>query len=536
MKTNSSTKKLSTELMEENSDINNKKSNIKSNLLLLTTLLICLIVLFILPYFSFVEKEKKLITETSKIFVEKKPKKGNWIDTIFKITETQYTTSLLGLNGNGLEIDDVDVYINGTLVQVNKSSPIDPQLIYKFNKTGIYNIKFNIKKTLTTMTWLFSNNHNIVSVNFLEGFDSSQVTSMEHMFGASNIQSIDMRHLNTEKLQNLRQFITINNYNYNYKTKKIIDHPIIDLTSFDTSKITNCIGMFHEVHEEVLIKISNKFTKCREQIPYFNRVLNIDEEMCHLNFRECKTCIGSHETLKCGECREGFKLMKNGFCKRIENSFVAKYNVTSTSKPVHLVNLDGKNMQISNFELFVDGKKVMPIEHNEMVYGTYHYFISYNFKNLGIHEVKIFFKKTPTTMAKLFYLCFDLVSIKFSDTFDSSKVQSMLYMFGECTSLKSVDVSSFNTSLVGDFMALFDGCSELTSLDLSNFEITNAFCLQNMFDSMKKLKYLDISSFYLANSSGTWFINNSAKDVTIVLGRKNTGLIIPSGWKRIYKD
>ena len=50
------------------------------------------------------------------------------------------------------------------------------------------------------MTWLFSNNHNIVSVNFLEGFDSSQVTSMEHMFGASNIQSIDMRHLNTEKI------------------------------------------------------------------------------------------------------------------------------------------------------------------------------------------------------------------------------------------------------------------------------------------------------------------------------------------------
>ena len=167
MKTNSSTKKLSTELMEENSDINTKKSNIKSNLLLLTTLLICLIVLFILPYFSFEEKEKKLITETSKIFVEKKPKKGNWIDTIFKITETQYTTSLLGLNGNGLEIDDVDVYINGTLVQVNKSSPIDPQLKYKFNKTGIYNIKFNIKKTLTTMTSLFSNIHNIVSVNFL---------------------------------------------------------------------------------------------------------------------------------------------------------------------------------------------------------------------------------------------------------------------------------------------------------------------------------------------------------------------------------
>ena len=57
-----------------------------------------------------------------------------------------------------------------------------------------------------------------LSLSFVESlfsdFDSSQVTSMEHMFGSSNIQSIDMRNLNTDKLQNLKQFITINNYKY----------------------------------------------------------------------------------------------------------------------------------------------------------------------------------------------------------------------------------------------------------------------------------------------------------------------------------
>ena len=529
--------KLTSDLMEENIDINTKHSNKKSNLLILTVVILFLFVITFLSYFSLPQKQKEIvpINDKNRILLEK-PRKGNWIDTIFKITETQYPTRLLCCNKNNLDINDVDVYINGTLVKVNKSSSVDPQLTYKFKKTGIYNIKFNIKKTLTTMTWLFTNNHDIVSVNFLPGFDSSQVTSMEHMFGSSNIQSIDMRNLNTDKLQNLKQFITINNYKYNYKTKKIIENPIIDLSTMDTSKVTNCIGMFHEIHEEVTIKISNKFTKCREQIPYFNKIINIDDEFCHNIYKDCKKCIGSHENLKCGECNEGFRLMKKGFCKRIENSFIAKYNVTSTKKPVHLINLEGKNMPIHNFDMFINGRKVNPIEHYEMIYGTGNYFLSYNFKTLGIHEIKIIFKKTPTNMNKLFYLCFDLVSITFSDTFDTSKVQSMKYMFGKCTSLKHVDVSSFNTSLVGDFMALFEGCSELTSLDLSNFETTNAFILQSIFDSMKKLKYLDISSFYLANSSGSWFINNSAKDATIVLGRKNTGLIIPSGWKKIYKN
>ena len=56
----------------------------------------------------------------------------------------------------------------------------------------MYNIKFNIKKKLTTMTWLFANNHDIVSATFLPDFDSSQVTPMENMFISTNIQYKDL--------------------------------------------------------------------------------------------------------------------------------------------------------------------------------------------------------------------------------------------------------------------------------------------------------------------------------------------------------
>ena len=127
-----------------------------------------------------------------------KKHKGNWIDSIFKITDISYTIGLLG--AYKINESDVDIYVNGTLIQPGKNPSFDPQLTYKFSKAGTYNIKYHFKKTLTTMEKFFINNRYVVSVSFLPGFDSSQVTSMESMFASSYIQSIDMKNLNTERL------------------------------------------------------------------------------------------------------------------------------------------------------------------------------------------------------------------------------------------------------------------------------------------------------------------------------------------------
>ena len=51
---------------------------------------------------------------------------------------------------------------------------------------------------------------------------------------------------------------------------------------------------------------------------------------------------------------------------------------------------------------------------------------------------------------------------------DTSNVTDMNYMFGECYSLTSLDLSSFDTSNVTDMIGMFSGCSALTSLTLSS--------------------------------------------------------------------
>ena len=54
----------------------------------------------------------------------------------------------------------------------------------------------------------------------------------------------------------------------------------LDLSSFDTSNVNNCLVMFNNIERNCIIKISNKFTKCREQIPYDVKVINVDENNC----------------------------------------------------------------------------------------------------------------------------------------------------------------------------------------------------------------------------------------------------------------
>ena len=68
--------------------------------------------------------------------------------------------------------------------------------------------------------------------------------------------------------------------------------------------------MFHEFPENCTIKISNKFIKCREKIPYRNKIINIDEIACN-NFENCEKCLGSKETLSFYKCKKGYQLINN---------------------------------------------------------------------------------------------------------------------------------------------------------------------------------------------------------------------------------
>lgn len=92
--------------------------------------------------------------------------------------------------------------------------------------------------------------------------------------------------------------------------------------------------------------------------------------------------------------------------------------------------------------------------------------------------------------SNMFRRFINLKAINFGDSFDTSNVTNMSYMFSGCRSLTNLDLSCFNTSKVMNMSQMFDGCENLVYLDLSYFHASSATTTTNMFKNCDMLKAL----------------------------------------------
>ena len=103
-----------------------------------------------------------------------------------------------------------------------------------------------------------------------------------------------------------------------------------------------------------------------------------------------------------------------------------------------------------------------------------------------------------TSMRSMFHRCSSLTSLDLS-SFNTENVTVMQDMFSSCTALTSLDLSSFNTENVTDMQEMFLSCSALTALDLSSFNTANVTKMGAMFEQCEALTSLNVSSFNTIN-------------------------------------
>lgn len=103
-----------------------------------------------------------------------------------------------------------------------------------------------------------------------------------------------------------------------------------------------------------------------------------------------------------------------------------------------------------------------------------------------------------TDMSDMFYGCSSLTSLNLGG-FNTASVTTMYRMFEGCSSLTNLNVSSFNTGNVRTMNGMFRDCSSLTGLDLSNFNTANVTDMYGVFVRCSSLTSLDLSSFNTAN-------------------------------------
>ena len=124
----------------------------------------------------------------------------------------------------------------------------------------------------------------------------------------------------------------------------------------------------------------------------------------------------------------------------------------------------------------------------------------YSCSSLKSLNVSSFDTRNVTNMSSMFNGCSSLTSLNVS-LFNTARVTDMSSMFSDCSSLTSLDLSSvsFITSNVTSMEFMFSGCSSLTSLDLSKFDTSKVTTMHRMFTNCSSLTSLNVSSFNTDN-------------------------------------
>ena len=122
----------------------------------------------------------------------------------------------------------------------------------------------------------------------------------------------------------------------------------------------------------------------------------------------------------------------------------------------------------------------------------------YKFGKENKNEIKIVSKTPLKSTNWMFFNCSSLTSLNLSN-FNTNNVTNMVAMFCDCSSLTSLNLSNFNTNNVTNMEYMFYYCSSLISLNLSNFNTNNVTNMEYMFYKCFSLISLNLSNFNTNN-------------------------------------
>ena len=272
-------------------------------------------------------------------------------------------------------------------------------------------------------------------------------------------------------------------------------------------------------------EFTNSCLECKdnENPPRENNKIVTCYDNCERGTGEkCKSC--SSTSGKCGSCNDGY-VLSDGTCNYC--AFTAVYETTKPNEEVELF------LPIPIGKMKINGNEIEKPSNK------------YKFEKAGSYEVCIKFDTVPM-ISNLFANNQHVVSIVFSPTFDTSKLIFVNGAFQNCPKLKYIDFSKldlrsthcihywfqYDVSLKDvrfptDYKITpyyldytFYGCTSLTSIDLSSFELSEVYFMESMFEGCTNLKYIDIRNF--DHPEKTYEVRDMFKgvpnDVTVIKG------------------
>ena len=191
--------------------------------------------------------------------------------------------------------------------------------------------------------------------------------------------------------------------------------------------------------------------------------------------------------------------------------------------PYATLSQDGKTLTFSCGESMPHGAMAFP-ENDPSGLGSSAWMEYY--ETITTVEIeKKFYEYKPTSCDNWFAGLINLTTINGIEYINTSRVESMKLMFANCSSLKSVDLSTFNVEHVTSMLSMFSGCNSLTAvLAKDGWKITDKCDTTNMFSY----------SAALIRNDGQWKVAVDSYDGVVTTG--NYKIVIDYNYFGIETD
>ena len=368
------------------------------------------------------------------------------------------------------------------------------------NLTSITGIQYLNTENVKNMQLMFNYCSKLTSLD-VSGFDTRNVLDMHRMFwNCSSLTTLNVSGFNTENMNDISRMF-----------EGCSSLTSLDLSGFSFTTATESNRMLENCTrlQTLIIPSSASY---------------LDNSVCNGVGTEASPCTLIYPdgfTLEGATQGTDYFLWKGGYFKLPEKE---AYTVLEGStltfyydnlKSSHTGTVYNLNTGSANPEWYSNRSSVTTVVFDDSFVGagpTSCYCWFYGMSNLtsitGIGNLKT---DNVKNMRHMFYNCSSLTSLDVS-SFNTANVTEMQYMFWGCSKLTSLDVSNFNTANVTVMSNMFNGCSKLASLDLSNFNTAKVIDMSSMFYNCYALTSLDLSNFNTAkvNYMSSMFYNCSA--------------------------
>ena len=342
-----------------------------------------------------------------------------------------------------------------------------PTSCYKWFKdfgqlTTIQGIENLNTEEVKNMRYMFSGCSGLTSLN-LSNFNTANVTTMSNMFdGCSGLESLDLSSFNTAKVTTMGSMFN--------KCSRLES---LDLSSFNTANVEDMSNMFYGCSGLTTIYVSDDFTTGTG-----TNGSNMFSGCTSLNGK------ASYSKDNTGIDMANYK-----------TGYFTKSNLT----PYVKWNADTKvlTFKVANYIEGTEGE--WKLNDGTKVPGWYN---KVNNNCTKVVFTPPFKQAKPTSCYQWFYGFWPLTTIEGIENLNTEEVTNMYRMFGDCSGLTSLDLSSFNTAAVTNMEYMFYNCSGLTSLDLSSFNTAEVTHMFYMFGGCSGLKTIYVSDAFTTNKVG----------------------------------